>query len=114
MLSTPEDRTEAVADVVKCLAEEFIPGIRNEVLVTKKIFRFSYRNYYQKNCAGDVSYNRKHIITCTYLTILQLYPITSSFGTPEFFSLERAAAPFFGIKVHHIFHSYVESLHFFS
>lgn len=32
MLSTPEDRTSAVGDVVKCLGEELIPGIRNEVL----------------------------------------------------------------------------------
>ena len=29
----------------------------------------------------------------------QLYPVTSSFGAPIFFSLERAAAPYFGIKV---------------
>lgn len=33
MLRTPEDRTNAVGDVVKCLGEELIPGIRNEVLV---------------------------------------------------------------------------------
>ena len=30
-LATPEERTRAVADVVKCLGEELIPGIRNEV-----------------------------------------------------------------------------------
>lgn len=57
-LKTPEDRTDAVGDVVKCLGEEVIPGTRNE-----------------------------------------LYPVTSSFGGPVFFSLERAAAPYFGIKV---------------
>ncbi|CAL5339344.1 unnamed protein product [Camellia sinensis] len=57
ILRTPEERTRAVADVVKCLGEEFIPGIRNE-----------------------------------------LYPVFSSFGTQVFFSLERAAAPYFGIK----------------
>ncbi|RDX66952.1 Nudix hydrolase 20, chloroplastic, partial [Mucuna pruriens] len=28
----------------------------------------------------------------------ELYPVTSSFGAPIFFSLERAAAPYFGIK----------------
>lgn len=28
-----------------------------------------------------------------------MYPVTSSFGAPTFFSLERAAAPYFGIKV---------------
>lgn len=33
MLRTPDDRTNAVGDVVKCLGEELIPGIRNEVLV---------------------------------------------------------------------------------
>jgi hypothetical protein len=36
MLSTPEDRTSAVGDVVKRLGEELIPGIRNEVLVMIK------------------------------------------------------------------------------
>ncbi|EYU23043.1 hypothetical protein ABFS82_11G047300 [Erythranthe guttata] len=61
LLSAPEDRTEAVGHVVKCLGEDVIPGIRNE-----------------------------------------LYPVTSSFGEPEFFSLERAAAPYFGIKPHGI------------
>lgn len=34
MLRKPEDRTSAVGDVIKSLAEELIPGIRNEVLVT--------------------------------------------------------------------------------
>ena len=33
MLRTPDDRTNAVGDVVKCMGEELIPGIRNEVLV---------------------------------------------------------------------------------
>lgn len=32
-LKTPEDRTDAVGDVVKCLGEEVIPGTRNEVLL---------------------------------------------------------------------------------
>ena len=32
-LKTPEDRTHAVGNVVKCLGEEIIPGIRNEVLI---------------------------------------------------------------------------------
>ncbi|KAL7134741.1 hypothetical protein ABFS83_11G045900 [Erythranthe nasuta] len=59
LLSAPDDRTEAVGHVVKCLGEDVIPGIRNE-----------------------------------------LYPVTSSFGEPEFFSLERAAAPYFGIKAY--------------
>ncbi|KAH6761609.1 nudix hydrolase-like protein 20 [Perilla frutescens var. hirtella] len=67
-VSTPEDRTKAVADVVKCLADELIPGIRNE-----------------------------------------LYPVISSFGTREFFSLERAAAPYFGIKAYGVhMNGYVE------
>ncbi|XP_058097477.1 nudix hydrolase 20, chloroplastic-like [Magnolia sinica] len=57
-LKTPEDRTRAVGDVIKCLGE-VIPGIRNE-----------------------------------------LYPVISSFGLPVFFSLERAAAPYFGIKAY--------------
>ncbi|KAF8400752.1 hypothetical protein HHK36_014052 [Tetracentron sinense] len=58
-LRSPEDRTGAVKYVIKCLGEEFIPGIRNE-----------------------------------------LYPVTSSLGAPVFFSLERAAAPYFGIKAY--------------
>ncbi|KAF7819847.1 nudix hydrolase 20, chloroplastic-like [Senna tora] len=59
MLKTPEQRTSAVGNVVKCLGEEWIPGIRHE-----------------------------------------LFPVTSSFGAPTFFSLERAAAPYFGIKAY--------------
>ncbi|KAE9600289.1 hypothetical protein Lal_00045589 [Lupinus albus] len=39
----------------------------------------------------------------------ELYPVTSSFGAPIFFSLERAAAPYFGIKVYGIhMNGYVE------
>ncbi|GMN50476.1 hypothetical protein TIFTF001_019628 [Ficus carica] len=39
----------------------------------------------------------------------QLYPVTSSFGTPTFFSLERAAAPYFGIKAYGVhMNGYVE------
>ncbi|KAF9624947.1 hypothetical protein IFM89_016195 [Coptis chinensis] len=33
LLETPDDRTEAVGYVVKCLGEGLIPGIRNEVLL---------------------------------------------------------------------------------
>ncbi|KZV29594.1 nudix hydrolase 20, chloroplastic-like [Dorcoceras hygrometricum] len=67
-LNTYEDRTVAVANAIKCLGEEHIPGIRNE-----------------------------------------LYPVISSFGTPEFFSLERAAAPYFGIKAYGVhMNGYVE------
>lgn len=57
-LTTPEDRTKAVANVIKSLGE-LIPGIRNE-----------------------------------------FYPVASAFGEPIFFSLERAAAPYFGIKAY--------------
>lgn len=60
-LKSPEDRTKAVGDVIKCLGEGVIPGIRNE-----------------------------------------LYPVTTSYGVPAYFSLERAAAPFFGIKAYGI------------
>ncbi|KAI3801898.1 hypothetical protein L1987_30015 [Smallanthus sonchifolius] len=67
-LKTPESRTEALGNVVKCLGEEVFPGIRNE-----------------------------------------LYPVTSSYGGRVYFSLERAAAPYFGIKVYGIHMSgYVE------
>ncbi|XP_038879263.1 nudix hydrolase 20, chloroplastic-like isoform X2 [Benincasa hispida] len=39
----------------------------------------------------------------------ELYPVTSSFGAPNFFSLERAAAPYFGIKVYGVhMNGYVE------
>ncbi|KAH7853520.1 hypothetical protein Vadar_003513 [Vaccinium darrowii] len=68
MLVTAEERTTAVADVVKRLGAELIPGTRNE-----------------------------------------LYPVTSSFGTSVFFSLERAAAPYFGIKAYGVhMNGYVE------
>ncbi|KAI3891597.1 hypothetical protein MKX03_033144 [Papaver bracteatum] len=60
-LKSPEDRTNAVGDVIKCLGGGVIPGIRNE-----------------------------------------LYPVTTSYGVPAYFSLERAAAPFFGIKAYGI------------
>ncbi|KAK8559111.1 hypothetical protein V6N12_042394 [Hibiscus sabdariffa] len=68
-LKLPDDRTRAVEEVIKCLAEdELIPGIRNE-----------------------------------------LYPVTSSYGAPVFFSLERAAAPYFGIKAYGVhMNGYVE------
>ncbi|XP_074368490.1 nudix hydrolase 20, chloroplastic-like isoform X3 [Apium graveolens] len=67
-LTTPEDTTSAVGDVIKCLGEQLIPGIRNE-----------------------------------------LYPVMSSFGTRAFFSLERAAAPYFGIKAYGVhMNGYVE------
>nr|XP_043619307.1 nudix hydrolase 20, chloroplastic-like [Erigeron canadensis] len=60
-LRTPESRTKALENVVKCLGEGVIPGIRNE-----------------------------------------LYPVTSSYGGQVYFSLERAAAPYFGIKAYGI------------
>ncbi|XP_021903277.1 nudix hydrolase 20, chloroplastic-like isoform X2 [Carica papaya] len=69
MLKTPEEKTRAVGEVIKCLSEkELIPGIRNE-----------------------------------------LYPVSSSFGASVFFSLERAAAPYFGIKAYGVhMNGYVE------
>lgn len=39
----------------------------------------------------------------------ELYPVTSTFGSPIFFSLERAAAPYFGIKAYGVhMNGYVE------
>ncbi|EEE69452.1 nudix hydrolase 20, chloroplastic [Oryza sativa Japonica Group] len=39
----------------------------------------------------------------------ELYPITSSYGMPVYFSLERAAAPYFGIKAYGVhMNGYVE------
>ncbi|GLT49361.1 hypothetical protein SLA2020_229240 [Shorea laevis] len=39
----------------------------------------------------------------------ELYPVVSSFGAPIFFSLERAAAPYFGIKAYGVhMNGYVE------
>ncbi|XP_076910241.1 nudix hydrolase 20, chloroplastic-like [Bidens hawaiensis] len=67
-LKSPESRTEALGNVVKCLGEDVFPGIRNE-----------------------------------------LYPVTSSYGGRVYFSLERAAAPYFGIKAYGIhMNGYVE------
>ncbi|KAJ4953700.1 hypothetical protein NE237_030532 [Protea cynaroides] len=59
LLGSPEDRTKAVGYVIRCLGEQLIPGIRNE-----------------------------------------LYPVKSSFDRPVLLSLERAAAPYFGIKAY--------------
>ncbi|XP_018442355.1 nudix hydrolase 20, chloroplastic isoform X2 [Raphanus sativus] len=58
MFEKPEDRTRAVAGVIKILGDKgIIPGIRNE-----------------------------------------LCPVKPSFHAPAVFSLERAAAPYFGLK----------------
>ncbi|KAG2642747.1 hypothetical protein PVAP13_2KG196800 [Panicum virgatum] len=39
----------------------------------------------------------------------ELYPVTSSYGMPVYFSLERAAAPYFGIKAYGVhMNGYVE------
>ncbi|VAI31604.1 nudix hydrolase 20, chloroplastic-like [Triticum dicoccoides] len=39
----------------------------------------------------------------------ELYPVTSSYGMPVYFSLERAAAPYFGIKVYGVhMNGYIE------
>ncbi|XP_042388834.1 nudix hydrolase 20, chloroplastic-like [Zingiber officinale] len=66
-LVTPEERTRAVGNAIKCLGG-LIPGIRNE-----------------------------------------LYPVKPSFEEPVFFSLERAAAPYFGIKAYGVhMNGYVE------
>ncbi|CAI0625947.1 unnamed protein product [Linum tenue] len=71
-LGTPEERTVAVGEVIKCLVEEqeeLIPGIQGE-----------------------------------------LYPVTSLFGGRVYFSLERVAAPYFGIKAYGIhMNGFVES-----
>lgn len=44
-LKTPEDRTQAVGDVVKCLGEEIIPGTRNEVLFVIPIQINDFNNF---------------------------------------------------------------------
>ncbi|KAG2718561.1 hypothetical protein I3760_03G225600 [Carya illinoinensis] len=44
MLGKPEDRTGAVGDVVKCLGEELIPGIRNEA------YGVQMNGYIERNC----------------------------------------------------------------
>ncbi|XP_073107134.1 nudix hydrolase 20, chloroplastic isoform X3 [Elaeis guineensis] len=54
-----------------------------------------------------------HVIKCIGKLIPgirnELYPVTSSFGMPIFFSLERAAAPYFGIKAYGVhMNGYVE------
>ncbi|XP_019056325.1 PREDICTED: nudix hydrolase 20, chloroplastic-like, partial [Tarenaya hassleriana] len=69
LLENPEDRTRAVANVIKILGDKgLIPGIRDE-----------------------------------------LYPVKPSFDAPVYFSLERAAAPYFGLKAYGIhMNGYVE------
>lgn len=51
MLKTPGDRTRVVGEVIKCLGEELIPGIRNEVLSPRPIifvtlFFHTYYNFF--------------------------------------------------------------------
>uniref|UniRef100_A0A2N9H2L6 DUF4743 domain-containing protein n=1 Tax=Fagus sylvatica TaxID=28930 RepID=A0A2N9H2L6_FAGSY len=80
MLRTPENRTSAVGDVIKCLGEELIP----------------VRSLFPWLITDSTGFN-------------QLYPVKSSFGAPIFFSLERAAAPYFGIKAYGVqMNGYVE------
>jgi len=43
------------------------------------------------------------MLTIHGIDLNQLYPVTSAFGEQVFFSLERAAAPYFGIKVRMFF-----------
>lgn len=111
-LSTREDRTSAVGDVIKCLGEELIPGIRNEVFIIILPFSvFIFHNlsillviqhiplaiYYDycNSIHSCLSFDHN----CLSFDHKQLYPVMSSFGTQAFLSLERAAAPYFGIKV---------------
>ncbi|KAF3342044.1 nudix hydrolase 20 [Carex littledalei] len=54
-----------------------------------------------------------HVIKCLGNLIPgirnELYPVTLAFGVPPFFSLERAAAPYFGIKAYGVhMNGYVE------
>jgi hypothetical protein len=39
------------------------------------------------------------VITRANLIMLQHFPVVTSFGAPSFFGLDRAAVPYFGIKV---------------
>jgi hypothetical protein len=39
------------------------------------------------------------VITRANLIVLQHFPVVTSFGAPSFFGLDRAAVPYFGIKV---------------
>lgn len=87
-IEKPEDRTRAVADVIKVLADQgIIPGIRDEVLCVNVCF-------YHSSCL-------LHSVDLFFplLLLRQLYPVKPSFDAPVFFSLERAAAPYFGLKV---------------
>ncbi|KAI3923662.1 hypothetical protein MKW98_011292 [Papaver atlanticum] len=42
------------------------------------------------------------VINCLSEGVIPLYPVTTSYGVPAYFSLERAAAPYFGIKAYGI------------
>lgn len=94
MFEKPEDRTRAVANVIKSLGDKgIIPGIRNEV--------------YMAPCSFDLLTLQWWYLILSSMIILveisfffnQMYPVKPSFNAPVFFSLERAAAPYFGLKV---------------
>lgn len=87
-MRSPEERTRAVGHVTKILGKDVIPGIRNEVLVILSTCFYI--------CSSSETYQSANSFN------FQLYPVASSFGRPVYFSLERAAAPYFGIKVTHL------------
>uniref|UniRef100_A0A803MQ49 DUF4743 domain-containing protein n=1 Tax=Chenopodium quinoa TaxID=63459 RepID=A0A803MQ49_CHEQI len=91
-LKSPEDRTSAVANVINCLGEELIPV---ECLLR---YCLTWSDKFKVPSAD-----------LPLLDVLELFPVTSCFGTRAFFSLERAAAPYFGIKAYGVhMNGYVE------
>ncbi|XP_024318998.1 nudix hydrolase 20, chloroplastic isoform X2 [Brachypodium distachyon] len=123
-LKTQEDRTIAIGNVIKGLGE-LIPGIRNEETISM------YSHKVPQQCVGDGARNSARggrvgpnlsfsdmissfywgVVAClTIVFNIQLYPVTSSYGTPVYFSLERAAAPYFGIKAYGVhMNGYIEA-----
>ncbi|XP_044472392.1 nudix hydrolase 20, chloroplastic-like isoform X2 [Mangifera indica] len=129
-MDTSKRSNSAIAE----LHSEFVPFIIEGQLVgythnrfAKQLRRYGEVFVYSEDNGGHVALNSKlktaeertravgEVIKCLGEEEVipgirnELYPVKSSFGAPIFFSLERAAAPYFGIKAYGVhMNGYVE------
>lgn len=88
LLKTPNERTKAVGDVVECLGEEVIPGIRKEVLlqITKIIYWLS--SFLQRVALCYRMFSLLNTIYfCSCITLLKLLGAQISFLSFFFLTL---------------------------
>ncbi|CAK9329529.1 unnamed protein product [Citrullus colocynthis] len=98
----PSDLTGYFEKVKLCnrgsdMQSEFLPFVIDDLIVGYVHHCFA-KHLKKTDAVGDV-------VKCFGEEVIpgtrnELYPVTSSFGGPVFISLERAAAPYFGIKVY--------------